>query len=342
MASIQKRGEVYRVRINRKGYSTLSKTFATRREALRWAQTTEYELDAGLIEPREEHSTFSAENPTFDKAAHHYAKTHSILKRNCRSETGILNILAKRWESRAVTMIKPADIALLRDDLLRRGRAPCTVNHYLNSISKVFQMLRNECGIDLSNPCSLVKRPRPNPPRNLRLTNEAKQELLFACAASPERFLLPIVSLALETAMRRGELMHLKWQDINLQHRTATLNKTKNGHVRQVPLSARAIGILERLPREGPEVFPIQPERMRHQFERIIRKLTRTTCLQPNPYVGFTFHCLRHEALSNFSDIGLNIAEIASISGHRRLSSLTRYVHPRQEIVLRKLDSFTM
>ena len=159
MASIQRRGGVFRVRVTRKGYPTLSKTFTSRLEALKWARNTETQIDTGQIRPNRTHSGRSVEGTTFAEACEHYEDTHTRLKRNHRSEALILKALRGWLGNQAVCSIDQPKIAKLRDDLLRKGRSGTTVSHYLNAVSKVYQMLRDEWGMNVTNPVTGVKRP---------------------------------------------------------------------------------------------------------------------------------------------------------------------------------------
>ena len=123
MASIQRRGEVYRVRINRKGYSTHSKTFATRHEALKWARNTETQIDEGRIKPVGAPTILAVEGTTFGEACARYERTHTRFKKNHRSEALILKALANRFGELPINRIGQPEIAQLRDQLLQKGRS---------------------------------------------------------------------------------------------------------------------------------------------------------------------------------------------------------------------------
>ena len=151
MASIQKRNSSFRVRITREGKSTLCATFYSRLEALQWAKQTQAQLRLGLyIEP--DTPPKPSHGVLFEVAASHYIKTHSIHKRIVRCETSRLQILIKRWGSLPISKVDKASVIKLRDDLLKMGRSGETINHYFNTISKLFQMLNDEWDLDIANP----------------------------------------------------------------------------------------------------------------------------------------------------------------------------------------------
>lgn len=138
-----------------------------------------------------------------------------------------------------------------------------------------------------------------------------------------------MVRLALATAMRRGELLRLRWENIDLQRRTAFLPQTKNGDPRTVPLSTEALTVLQALPRSlTGHVFPISAEALKHAWVR--------ACASAG-VIDLHFHDLRHEAISRMADKLPNLIELASVTGHRDLKMLARYYHPRTEELARKL-----
>ncbi len=342
MASIQKRNEVYRVRITRRGYATLSKTFTTRQEAIKWARNTETQIDDGNIKPLGAQDIRTVEGTTFAMACEHYERTHTRLKKNHRSESLILKALTNRLGGLQINKIGQQDIAQLRDDFLQKGRSGTTVAHYLNAVSKVFQMLKAEWGLDVVNPVTGIKRPKPNPPRIVRLSCEALEALIKACEAASEPLLTPIVKVALETGMRRGEILNLQWSDIDHSRRRIYINRSKNGLARCIPASRRVLKVLDTVPKtHGSSVFPIDAESMRKHYERsVCRARSQWPDQSGNPFANLTFHDLRHQALSQLSDQGLNVIELAEISGHKTLSMLKRYVHPTLEDILKKMDRF--
>jgi integrase len=132
--------------------------------------------------------------------------------------------------------------------------------------------------------------------------------------------------------MRRGELLDLLWQDVDVELRVVHLQRSKNGDGRDVPLSHRATAVLKELNptgrREG-QVFAITGNSVRSAFERLLA-LTGISDLR--------FHDLRHEAISRLFEKGLNPIEVATISGHRELRMLQRYTHLRATDLVARLD----
>jgi len=336
MASIQKRGLTFRVRITRQGKSTLSSTFYSRNEALQWAKDIKAKLHLGIYE---EITPKIARNISFREAAQHYLKTHSIHKKIVRCETSRLKILIERWGDIPVEQINKAAILELRDDLLSLGRSGETINHYFNTLSKLFQMLVGDWDLVIANPIKGIKRMPPSHGRSKRVTSDIEKILLNSCDAISLSLLSSIIKFAIQTGMRRGEIMGLTWADIDLPNRKAYLHQTKNGEPRQVPLTRQAMAVLEALSRNEERVFPMSMTCLRSQFQRI-KELAKPKWdgVGTNPFDDLRFHDLRHEALSRLSDIGLNVIELSHISGHKTLGMLKRYTHPSHKAIFDKLD----
>jgi integrase len=250
-----------------------------------------------------------------------------------------LQILIKRWGSLPISKVDKASVIRLRDDLLKIGRSGETINHYFNTISKLFQMVNDEWDLEIPNPIKGIRRMPPSQGRSKRVNGELEALLLSGCDHLSLNLLRSIIQFAIQTGMRRGELMGLTWADIDLPNRKAYLHQTKNGEPRQVPLTRLAMFTLDKLPKDREKVFPMGMDALRSQFGRLKVFLKgQWSSVGINPFDDLRFHDLRHEALSRLSDAGLNVIELSHISGHRTLAMLKRYTHPSHEAIFAKLD----
>ena len=167
-------------------------------------------------------------------------------------------------------------------------------------------------------------------PRDRRLSGSEYEQLKQASLSTLNPHIWPVIEFALATAMRRGEILGLRWIDIDFAAEIALLPLTKNGLSREVPLSSRALAILEsqrKLHNEaGP--FPVSANGFRLAWGRLRRRSGIT---------GLNFHDLRHEAISRFFEKGLSVVEVATISGHQDPKMLFRYTHLRATDLARKL-----
>jgi len=332
MASFRKRGPYqWQAQIRKKGYPPQSKTFDTRASAEQWAREVEHEMDRGVFVSRAE-----ADSTTLGELLERYLMEVTPLKKGVAAEAIRIRALVRHpLTQRIVSSIRGVDIARWRDERLKQV-AGATVKRDFVILSHVFEVARKEWGIQVHNPVRDVKSPPNTKARDRRLhtghdgSEGEESRLLRACHQARNPRLLPIVRLALETAMRQGELITLRWEHIDLARRIAHLPDTKNGESRTVPLSTTAVAALRSLqPRTHGAVFPgLTTEAVKQAFVRSVRRAGLD---------DLRFHDLRHEATTRFFERGLNIMEVASITGHKDLRMLRRYTHLKAEDLARKL-----
>jgi integrase len=339
MASITIRNGSFRARITRQGQPTISKSFKTEFDALKWVRQVEVQLELDIYQEQTKKRLIK-QDISFTEAADRYISTHVVHKLNHRTEAGILGLISKRWESRKLSSIQKQDVLMLKEDLLKVGRAASTVNHYINAISQLYQVAVNEWEFKLTNPTTGIKRMSEPQGRMKRLLPDAESILLGYASESTPLPLSSIIVIAVETGMRSAEILSMRWEDVDLINRKVLLRHTKNGESRVVPLTSRAKNELEKLTsrHESELVFPYCRWQVRRQYMKAITKAKSAHKGVQNPFIGLRFHDLRHEALSRLSDKGLNVIELAHISGHRTLAMLRRYTHPNHETLLNKLD----
>lgn len=234
--------------------------------------------------------------------------------------------------------ISSVEIATYRDMRLQTTKpnsaktiSNATVRLELALLSNFFDIARIEWGICDDNPVSKVRKPKIPPGRDRRLTAREERQILRYAHGHINPDLYSIIVLALESAMRQGEILKLRWEFINLKNRIAHLPETKNGTKRDVPLSSRARDALIRIgvKSSGP-VFSYNSNGFKSTFRFMVRKLN---------ILDLHFHDLRHEATSRLFELGtLDAVEIAAITGHKSLNMLKRYTHLRAQRLVRKLE----
>lgn len=343
MAGIWKRGNYWRAEIRRVGYPSQWRTFDTKAEAEAWARRLESEMDRGTFVDRTE-----AERNTFGDILRRYAREVSPLKKGAADEILRINKVCRDPIAKyKVAALSGKLFSEYRDRRLagnadQRPVSGSTVSRELTLLSHVLNVARREWGVHLDiNPVSVIRRPRENRARNRRLMPGEEPLLLAALAFNPRddqgrfsegscrnEWALPAVVLAIETAMRRGEMLSLRWNDVFLKERFVRLHDTKNGDARDVPLSSRAVFTLESMARhESGCVFPITGEALKRVFIR--------ACVRAG-IENLHFHDLRHEATSRIAERLDNILELSSVTGHKTVQMLKRYYHPRaSDIALR-------
>ena len=319
MACFQKRSGAWRVIVKRRGYPTQTRTFDTKAEAEAWARQIEGEMDRGVFVSRAE-----AEATTLREALDRYEKEVTPGKKGRDDERYKLDVWRRSdLASRSMASIQGKDLAAWRDQETARGSAPGTIRRRLALLSHLFVIARREWGMtSLTNPADNVRLPPPGPARDRRLVGD-EQTRLQAAATVYGGEVGPLVTWAIETAMRRGEIAAMRWEHLDRRARVLLVPETKNGTPRRVPLSTAALAVLDQIPRRiDGRVWGMRPDSISQAFERVCKAAG---------IEGLTFHDLRHEATSRLFEKGLNPMQVATITGHKTLQMLKRYTHLRAE-----------
>ena len=326
MATLRKRSNGHWQARVRKANQSITKTFINKVDAERWAKQTEVDIQKGSYT-----NLVLAERTTFAEVIERYIAEVLPTMRGGSSDYIRLKALARRPIAKLnMVALTPQKIAQHRDERLKEI-APATVIRELSYFSSIITYARKEWGISINNPVALVTKPK-NPQGRCRILDTAETNALFEALKPTGRrsiWMLPLVKLALETAMRRSELLGLRWENIDLQKRTLFLKLTKNGTSRTVPLSTHAIQILTEIPRNiDGRVFPITHEVVSQAFNRA-RKSAGVKNIR--------FHDLRHIAITRLAEKLPNLIELSAVSGHKSLAMLKRYYHPNPELLAEKL-----
>ena len=356
MASIRQRDGRWQARITLQGFPPIAKTFSNKADAQAWGKITESEMIRGIFIRRSD-----AERTTLYEALERYEREVTPGKRGANTELPrIAKWKCHKLAKHSLAALRPSDFASYRDTRINAGAAPSTARLELAIISHLFNVARKEWGFEgLSNPIESIRMPKVNNARD-RLFNHGEEQLLLAVLSPSTRLangqyppdcrnslLKPFVQLALETAMRRGELLSLTWENTDLDRRVAHLPLTKNGQKRDVPLSTKAVAILNSLPapKHG-EVFKLTANAAMLGFNRAIERAKRKyklecaktgTPIDTQVFNDLHFHDLRHIAVTRLAEKLPNIVELAAVSGHTDVRMLKRYYHPRAEDLAKKL-----
>lgn len=354
MATIRKKGDYqWHCQIRRQGYPTQTRTFETRDDAEKWARDVERAMDRGTFVDRRE-----ADKNTLRQVLERYLK--DVTPGHKGKDVEELRIKALTRDRIADFKMSALSAAALADYIERRSKevSQATVRREIDILSAVITKARRAWGINLAeNPVTLIERPKPAKARDRRLQDDEEARILAVLEANDDRrnpWIGPFFRFALETAMRRGELLALEWQNVDLQARTAHLPDTKNGEARTVPLSSRAANVLKGLLKREDgvsalpkgKVFPITADAVKKAWQRAMRtarKAYEDECLvagkEPDPdfLAGLRVHDLRHEATSRIAEKLDNILELSAVTGHKDIRMLKRYYHPRAEDLAKKL-----
>ena len=302
MASIQRHGAKWRVQVYADGKRD-SKVFPTKQEASQWALAREAELTGRKLPDR-----------SFADAMKDYARKVSPERAGGHWEAIRLKALQEHSIARRkLAGLGSDDFAKWRDDRLR-DRKPGTVAREMNLMRAVLEVARRDWGWLKANPMTDVRWPKAPKGRARRISEDEIAAVVAAFGVAPlkadtatQRVGLAFL-FAIETAMRSGEILSMRWPDVHLRSRYVHLPRTKNGDARDVPLSTRAVAILQTLPHgEGP-VFGVE-DRIRDALWRKYR---------PAHLADLHFHDTRAEAIWRLSK-KLDVLQLAQVPPLRSL-----------------------
>lgn len=335
MATIQKRKNKngthsYRVMIRpNDGLPVMYKTLPAYQEAKDWAIQEEAKRRQGINFPE-----LAKQKHTLSELIDRYCEL--TLPTKFKSGVDIQRHL-NWWKSKigkySLNHITPDLIAKQRKILLEEvndkgaKRTQATANRYLASLSSVLSYGVKECGYLSVNPMFRVSKFKESRGRDRVLSKEECEKLLAACAESKNRFLLPIIILAISTGMRQGEILHLTWHDVDIESGIISLKDTKSGYPRSIPLVGPALEHLKRLfNQRDPNVPFIFPSKRRFGEKISIRKAWDEALKRAN-INDLRFHDLRHTFCTVAASSGASNLELSTAMGHRSLQMLQRYTH---------------
>ncbi len=275
-------------------------------------------------------SAFPSEDmPSLRDALSRYLQEVTDYKKGKSQETRRIHA----WQThplgtRPLDQIRRMDLVAYRNERRDQGRSAHTIRLDLAVLSHLYEIARSEWGYEtLTNPVKAIRLPAFPPGRDRRLEPGELEKILLHSAPT----MSAIVRFAIETAMRRSEILSLTWDQVDLDRRIALLKDTKAGGRRKVPLSPLALSILKerKMTSSSPNrIFSLSADDVSHRFLDSCRKAGIS---------DLRFHDLRHEATSRLFEKGLSIPQVAAITGHKTLQMLHRYTHLRAEDLARTL-----
>lgn len=318
----------YRARVRLKGHPEASGTFARLTDAKRWVQDTESAIRAGRF-----FATAEAKRHTFADLVDRYIKEVIPLKpKNGANTEHQLLWWKEKLGPYLLADVNAPLIVQYRNELqtthTHRGTpmSPSTVVRYLAALSHAFTIAVKDWGWVDDSPLRKVIKPKQPRGRERFLSDDERERLMAACKASSSAFLHTVVVLALSTGMRRGEIMGLRWTQVDLKRGQILLFDTKNGSSRAAPLTGLALSMLTELSK----VRRIDTTLIFYGADKdkpVDLKKPWETAVTKAKLKDFRFHDLRHSAASYLAMNGASTIEIAAVLGHKTLQMVKRYSH---------------
>ena len=249
-----------------------------------------------------------------------YFNYSRLNKRSFKSDCVMLGIVKQYFKNTHISDVTPNALEQFKDYLLNTRKVkPSTVNRYKALLSKMFNL-----GIDNKltsvNPIKQMKQLREDNYKIRFLTKDEEDNLYSALFFSP-KYLRDIVTTALQTGMRKGEILNLKWSNIDFEFMFIEVLETKSGKSRRIPISSKLKKVLDNIPKTCEYVFNINGEKIGD-----IKKCWNTA-IRNSGVKNFRFHDLRHTAATRMLEKGVDVVTVKEILGHASIQTTMRYVH---------------
>ena len=328
MGCVRKRGKSWNAQVRIAGWRSFTKSFKSKSDAKLWIDELERKLHSAPI-PDIPIDRKIALGELLIKFADEVSPSH----KGCVAETCRLKSIARRWIGELdIRYLTKQHFIQYRDDRMTLVTGS-SVGSELALMKRVLDTAIKKWGYGIPyNPIRDIEFPKGSTARTRRLVSDEKERLLTAASLQRNIYIGSIIEFAIETGMRRSEILKLRWCDVDLENGFASLYDTKNGEDRRVPLTRRCIEVLQTVPQTDEQVFPISATCLRLAWNRTRNKAGIT---------DLRFHDLRHEAVSSFFEMGMSVPEVALISGHKDVRQLFRYTHLNPENVFKKYAAFS-
>ncbi len=273
-------------------------------------------------------------DPSFSELAEEYERWMQGRYRS-KFKIYIISQLKERFRDYTLSMINVRELEKIQSEKLKAGKQqklvagklhtvpnkPATINRFIAVIAHMFTKAADWNMIDRAS-IPKVKMLKENNKRLRYLSKEECLELIAAC----DQHLKPIVTTALNTGMRKQEILGLRWdKHVDLRHGFILLSHTKNGERREIPINATLRASLQGLPRrlDVPYVF-FDPANGK-PYQEV--KKSFATALKRAKIQEFHFHDLRHTFASQLVMSGVDLVTVKELLGHTDIKMTIRYAH---------------
>ncbi len=315
-----KRGKYWCMRFTYHGRQVRRSTGTTDR---RLAEAIVGKVRAQIVEGRF-FETLEEKTRTFEELMVRYLTDHAAKKSEPRHYHGYAKRLTAFFGGRTLAEITPKLIADYKARRYAAGLKPASINRELASLKKAFNLAVREWEWCRENPVSKVSMERENNQRDRWLSVEEEARLLQGCAP----WLQELVTFALHTGMRMGEILELTWRGVDVSRRTVTVFRSKNGERRTIPVNQTVLFVLkEKATLRSLKTDLVFCSKVFTSMESGHLRRSFRLALSKARIDDFHFHDLRHTFATRLVQAGVDLYKVQRLLGHKSPIMTQRYAH---------------
>jgi len=315
----------YKLRNKTKRESIGNKNLITKTMAREVLKKREQQVKLGQLD------MLDNEIPTFKSFSKDYVHyiTQINKKRSWKRDITSIDHFGKLFNDKELSDITPGDIDDYKKIRLQKVKAG-TVNRELNCIRYMFNLAKRWKAFFGDNPISISLSLRVDDKLERILSYKEEERLFQNC----NEYLRDILTIALNTGMRRGEILNLRWEWLDFKNSVITLPQThtKSQNTRKIPINSKLRTLLLKLSmkkRDQEYVFPSVNSESGHMEG--VKRSFMSACKKAG-IQGLRFHDLRHTAATRMIENGANIVAVSKILGHSDVKITMRYAHPEESL----------
>lgn len=262
------------------------------------------------------------ENHTFNELKEEYLKW-AERQRSFRSKQGFINQLGEAFGNLPLRRFNTMLIEQYQTERLQKGNKPATANRLIATIKHMFTKAV-EWDMVEEQTLKRIRKAKLLEENNKRLrflSKEECQSLVNSC----DGHLRPIVITALNTGMRKGEILNLQWDNVDLKHGFILLDRTKNGERREIPVNETLKTVLQSLVRRLDTPYLFYEPATGKPYQDVKRSFS--TALRRAKIRNFRFHDMRHCFASHLVMAGIDLTTVKELLGHKHITMTLRYAH---------------
>ena len=286
--------------------------------------------DAETLLIKRRNAVKEGRQPEIKRIGHHYFRElaqeymkWSERQRAFKQKRLVVNQLTKRFGDCPLRRMDTRTLEQYQSERIKRGNKPATINRHITILKHMFTKAVDWNMVE-EDSLKRVRKAKLLEECNTRLrylSKEDCQTLISVC----DIHLKPIVIMALNTGMRKGEILSLKWDNVDLRHGFLLLDRTKNGERREIPINETLKAILTGLVRRLDIQYVFHHPATGNPFGNVQRSFN--SALRRAKILDFRFHDLRHTFASQMVMAGIDLTTVRELLGHKTLTMTLRYAH---------------